>query len=138
MLLLLALSSMPIRQRLLENRTLTFQRAYDQARAQELAYKSSETLQGTTTGNITASDPLKKETPEVKETHANRTTDEQSCSFAKSTCYFCGKSNYARNVCPAKSATCNYHNRFGHYTKVCRKRLMILRYNRDCSSDNAT
>ena len=38
------MSSIPIRQRLLENRTLTFQQAYDQARAQELAYKSSETF----------------------------------------------------------------------------------------------
>ena len=31
------MSSIPIRQRLLENRTLTFQQAYDQARAQKLA-----------------------------------------------------------------------------------------------------
>ena len=38
------MSSIPIRQRLSENRTLTFQQAYDQARAQELAYKSAETF----------------------------------------------------------------------------------------------
>ena len=77
------MSSIPIRQRLLENRTLTFQQAYDQARAQELAYKSSETFQCTTTCNITASDSLKKVPPEVAETHANQTSNEQSCSFAK-------------------------------------------------------
>ena len=82
------MSSIPIRQRLLQNRTLTFQQACDQARAQELAYKSFETFQGTTTCNITASDPLKKEPPEVAETHANQTSDEQSCSFAKSTVIF--------------------------------------------------
>ena len=124
------MSSIPIRQRLLENRTLTFQQAYDQARAQELAYKSSETFQGTTTC-ITASDPSKMEPSEVAEMHANQTSDEQSCSFAKSTCYFCGKSNHARNVCPAKAATCNYRNRVGHYAKACRKRLIQLRCNRD-------
>ena len=129
------MSSIPIRQRLLENRTLTFQQAYDQARAQELAYKSSETFQSTTTCNITASDSLKKEPLEVAETHANQTSDEQSCSFAKSTCYFCGKSNHERNVCPAKAATCNYCNRVGHYAKVCRKRLIKLRYNRDHTSN---
>ena len=53
------MSSTPVRQRLLENRTLTFQQEYDQARAQELDYKSSKTFQGTTTCNITASDPSK-------------------------------------------------------------------------------
>ena len=42
--LIAGMSSIPIRQRLLENRTLTFQLAYDQARAQELPYKSSETF----------------------------------------------------------------------------------------------
>ena len=120
---------------MLENRTLTFQQAYDQARAQELAYKSSKTFQGTTTCNITASDPLKKEPPEVAEPHANQTSDEQSCSFAKSTCYFCGKSNHPRNVCPAKAATRNYCHRVGHYAKVCRKRLVKLRYNRDHTSN---
>ena len=62
------MSSIPIRQRLLENRTLTFQQAYDLAKAQELAYKSSEIFQSTTTCNITVSDPLKKEPPEVEET----------------------------------------------------------------------
>ena len=78
---------------------------------------------------------MKKEPPEVAETHANQTSGEQSCSFAKSTCYFCGKSNHARNVCPVKAATCNYCNRVGHYAKVCRKRLIKLRYNRDHPSN---
>ena len=92
------MSSIPIRQRLLENRILKFQQACDQTRAQELAYKSSETFQGTTTCNITASDRLKKEPPEAEQSHANQTSDEQFCSFAKSTCYFCGKSNHATNI----------------------------------------
>ena len=81
-------SSMPIWQRLLENRTRTFQQAYDQVRAQELAYKSSEIFQNTTTCNITASKRLKKEPSEVEQTYANLTSDEQFCSFEKSTCYF--------------------------------------------------
>ena len=61
--------------------------------------------------------------------------NEQSCSFAKSKCYFCGKSNHARNVCPAKAATCNYRNRVGQCAKACRKRLIKLCYNRDHTSN---
>ena len=127
------MSSIPIRQRLLEYRTLTFQQAYDEARARELAYKSSETFQGTTTCNITTSNPFKKVPPEIEETHANQTSYKQSYSFAKST--FCGKSNHAGNECPTKTATCNYCNRVKHYAKVCPKRLMKLRYNRDHTSN---
>ena len=36
--------SVPIRQRLLENRELTFRQAYEQARAQEMAHKNAETF----------------------------------------------------------------------------------------------
>ena len=43
--LIAGLSFTPIRLRLLENRNLAFQEAYDQARAQELAHKNSEAYQ---------------------------------------------------------------------------------------------
>ena len=38
-------------------------------------------------------------------------------------------------MCPAKTATCKYCNEVRHYAKVCRKRLMKLRYNRDHTSN---
>ena len=38
------MTSVSIHQRLLENRELSFQQAYDQARAQEIAYKNAETF----------------------------------------------------------------------------------------------
>ena len=45
-------SSTPIRLRLLENRNLAFQEAYDQARAQELACKNSEAYQNSVVSSI--------------------------------------------------------------------------------------
>ena len=42
-------TSVLIRRRLLENRELTFQQAYEQARAQEMAYRNAETFREDTT-----------------------------------------------------------------------------------------
>ena len=50
--LIAGLSSAPIRLRLLENRNLAFEEAYDQARAQELAYKNSEAYQSSVVSSI--------------------------------------------------------------------------------------
>ena len=46
------LSSTSVRLRLLENRNLAFQKAYDQARAQELAYKTSEAYQSSVVSSV--------------------------------------------------------------------------------------
>ena len=46
------LSSTPIRLRLLKNPNLTFQEAYDQARAQELVYENSEAYESNVVSSI--------------------------------------------------------------------------------------
>ena len=52
--LIAGLSSTAMRLRLLENRNLNFRDAYDQARAQELAFKNSDIFQGHATCNSTS------------------------------------------------------------------------------------
>ena len=78
---------------------------------------------------------MKKESPDVEEDHASATSDVQSCLFAKSTCYFCGKANHARNACLVKALACNYCSKVGHYAKACRKKLMKLCTNRNYTSN---
>ena len=86
--LIAGLSSTAIRLRLLENRNLAFQEAYDQARAQELAYKNSEAYQSSVVSSIAA------KTNEHSSTSNNETEISEvvkaSTLFHKSTqvCFF--------------------------------------------------
>ena len=41
----------------------------------------------------------------------------------KKTCYVCDQQNHERKTCPAKKAICNYRNKVGQFSGVCRKRL---------------
>ena len=111
------MTSVPIRQRLLENRKLTFQQAYEQAWAQEMAYRNAETFREDTTCINTF----------LKETSLSD-NDVDSISLKgslplKKTCYFCEQPSHSRYTCPPRNATCNYCNKIGHFYKVCRKRL---------------
>ena len=111
------MTSVLIRQRLLENRELTFHQAYEQARAQEMAYRNAETFGEDTTCRNTF----------LKETLlSDDDVDSNSLKTSlplKKTCYFCGQPIHSRFTCPARNAICNYCNKIGHYYKVCRKHL---------------
>ena len=76
------LSSHSIRQRLLENRTLSLEAAFTQARSLEDAYKNSqayETCREFSSAVASSSNPQDSETEESS-----------AISYSKSTCYFCG------------------------------------------------
>jgi len=105
--------SVPIRQRLHENREMTFWQAYNQARDQEMAHRNAETFQEPGTCSATAFDEAssKDNHEEAELLHAT--------AFSKKLCYFCGQHNHPRKECPAKDATCNYCNKIGHFYKVC-------------------
>ena len=106
------MTSIPIRQRLLENRELTFQQAYEQARAQEMAYRNAETFREDATCRNTF----------LKETSLNDDDVDLNSLKAslplKKTCYFCGQPSHSRYTCSARKATCNYCNKVGHFYKV--------------------
>ena len=102
---------------LLENRELTLQQAYEQAQAQEMAYRNAETFREDTTCSNTF---LKETSLSVNDIDSNSI---KASLPLKKTCYFCGQPSHSQYACPARNATCNYCNKIGHFYKVCRKRL---------------
>ena len=123
--------SVPIRQRLLKNRELTFRQAYEQARAQEMAHKNAETFKEPIT--VCSSTSLK----DGSSADGDEANFLQAALRLKRTCYFCGQQNHPRNACPAKEAACNYCNKVGHFSRVCRKRLSNRRTQKTDSSSSA-
>lgn len=103
------LTNTRIRQRLLENATLTLDEAYNQARALELAEQQSASYVNPILPDVTASQDF-----EVNETTA--------ASPSSKTCYFCGYSWHPRSSCPAREAQCTSCSKTGHYSKVCQSK----------------
>ena len=103
------LSSNFIRQRLLENRTLTFTEAHEKARSIELAKLNCETYtcQDTSSRQMCA---LQKDETKSKENNVSViASKKQSRNF---TCYFCVESKWhPRSRCLAKNEICNFCQR---------------------------
>lgn len=119
------LSSPAIRQRLLENKSLSLDTAYDQARSLELAQVHNETYQrdstpiinsAATTSTVVNSSSSSDDIMAV--TRKSRNTS--STSAAQETCYFCGNRRHLRRYCPAAAATCLSCGKRGHFAKVCK------------------
>ena len=114
-----------IRQRLLENKTLTMQEAYNQARSLELAqvradnYQNGSTMvtasaKNTENHNIDESDKSKKNEEENMSVNAIR-------NFKGQKCYFClGPRHPTRDLCPAKDADCKICKKIGHFARACK------------------
>ncbi|VDQ01173.1 unnamed protein product [Trichobilharzia regenti] len=103
-----------IRQRLLEQCTLTFQAAYDQARALEMAHQQSESHNNPVTpcASISLHDvPHSPDsTPSVNET---------TIAAVESHCFFCGYRRHPCSKCPARDAIRKACGKQGHF-QVCR------------------
>ena len=102
------LNSSTIRQRLLENTTLTLTSAFDQARSLELAQKHSEQYQSSL--------------PQINAIHNSRKYTDNKLTLPPSTklCYFCGNNRHPRSACPAQETTCHKCQKRGHFAKVCK------------------
>ena len=114
------LSSNFIRQRLLENRTLTFIKAHEKARSIELAKLNCETYvcQDTSSRQMCA---LQKDETKSKENNVSVIASKKQ--FRNFTCYICGESKWhLRSRCPAKNKICDSFEKAGHYAKCCLKR----------------
>ena len=98
-----------IQQRLLENKTLDLQTAFDQARALATAQKTSETYNSncSTSAAATASSVLEEHNNEEEERYVASTT-----RTAKR--FFCSNRPHSRSVCPAREAICNKCKKKGH------------------------
>ena len=103
------LTSNIIRQRLLENETLTLSAAYDQARSLDSAQKQSEQYQSNVPYvNALPNEPLVQNDEKV------------TLASVKQLCYFCGNNRHPRSKCPARTVQCNKCQKLGHFAKVCR------------------
>lgn len=104
------LLSQTIRQRLLENITLSLDDAHNQARTLESAQIQSEsfTSQSTNYPSTAATNNSQKQTSDTK---------------SQTNCYYCGNLRHPRRFCPASNATCIKCGKQGHFAKVCRKIL---------------
>ena len=122
------LASSAIRQRLLENRNLTLDQAYDQANALDCALRQSLAYDGTFNANVVAVAP--KSPSKVSNEMSHHSTEapvlavsrgSPSENYKKTSCFFCGNpSNHPRKWCPARNAICFNCRRKGHFSKVCR------------------
>lgn len=105
------LMSNQIRQRLLEDRTLGLQTAYDRACALEMAEMQSQTysnIPSTLCSSLT--------------TNADAEENEPCTAVAaitNSKCFFCGFQRHPRSKCPAREAICKLCGKKGHYQSVC-------------------
>ncbi|CAM1308932.1 Uncharacterised protein r2_g1910 [Pycnogonum litorale] len=118
------LSSNVIRTRLLENKTLTLDKAVDQARSLEHAQLTSESYlhaQSThtsatvnTSNNNSLRDTQHDESSHKNHLHATKKNNEFKC-------FFCGGTRrHPRSSCPAREAMCRNCRKMGHWGVVCR------------------
>ncbi|VDP92435.1 unnamed protein product [Echinostoma caproni] len=102
------LLSNPIRQRLLEDRTLDVSTAYNQAKALDLAQQQSLTFAQVTPSIYAAAASALDQTPEM------------TLAASRTSCFFCGYDRHRHHKCLAKDVTCKSCGKRGHSQKVCR------------------
>ena len=115
------LVSNSIRQRLLENKTLDLNSAFDQARSLDAAQESSNlySQQAMPTFSATINESSKLKTSSINENNSAAISSGKS----KSSCWFCGNTRHPRSNCPARNAVCHKCKKTGHFEKLCRSSL---------------
>ena len=122
------LQSSPIRQRLLENKTLDLKSMFDQARSLDSAIRSSESYLVSQPSFSAAVSPAGT-LPVLQ--HVSSFPDQPDSNLLAAvppegpTCFFCGNSKHPRSKCPAHEALCVKCQKRGHFAKVCRGKSTI-------------
>lgn len=106
-----------IRQRLLENETLTLTDAHRQARSLESAQLHSLQYEAPSASINAVTDNLPVNSNYINETNKNQLDPEVGAVRTK--CYFCGGTRHPRTNCPAKDKVCNNCGKIGHFQNVC-------------------
>ena len=133
------LLSTNIRQRLLENKTLNLQTAFDQARALDTAQRTSETYNNfptsaatTKCSNFQQSNLSELTPPKTQEEYhfpGNKCQDSTERYVALTSqsikCFFCGNKLHPRVLCPAREALCHKCKKKGHFQRVCKSTAAI-------------
>ena len=117
------ISSTFIRERLLENQTLSFNQAYEKARALELKQTSETYSPHVVNSAQMQARPSTVDSGESSETSCTTATAVRQNKLANKrtfTCCFCGGRNWHRRAkCPAKDKKRDYCGKIGHYMKCC-------------------
>ncbi|GFX03587.1 retrovirus-related Pol polyprotein from transposon opus [Trichonephila clavipes] len=105
-----------IRQRLLENTSMTLDQAFEQARTLESAEVHAASYMGS---SFPVQSAAMKTEDFSEETVA---TSAASSSSRSQKCFFCGNDLHSRILCPARDVTCRNCGKKGHYQRVCKSR----------------
>ena len=110
------LQSNAIRQRLLENKSLTLDTTLDQARSLDSAQKNVESYSNNNNpSQFAAAISNHDENFEQQQSmHVNQISKDPT------KCWNCGNNRHPRSTCPARDVQCNKCNRKGHFGNFCR------------------
>ena len=106
-----------IRQRLLENKTLALNTAYDQALMLKMAQRQLASYSHPDSLTASVSTVRTKETDDCISV-----CDEQPtvAVISRQKCFFCGNKRHDRPRCPARNSICKNCKKKGHFACVCR------------------
>ncbi|GFS72378.1 retrovirus-related Pol polyprotein from transposon opus [Trichonephila clavipes] len=105
-----------IRQRLLENTSMTLDQAFEQARTLE----SAEVHAASNMGSSFSVQSAAMKTEDFSEQTVATSAASSSSSSRSQKCFFCGNDLHSRTLCPARDATCRNCGKKGHYQRVCK------------------
>ena len=111
------ITSNHIRQRLLENKTLDLNTAYDQALTLEMAQRQLASYSQPNSVTASVSTVRTEETDDCISV-----CDEQPTvpAISGQKCFFCGNQRHDRPRCPARNSVCKNCKKKGHFVHVCR------------------
>lgn len=114
------ITSDPIRQRLLENKSLDLHTAYEQARTLEMAQKqlASYARPDSLTASISTTRSEETDNGQLQQPAHDELPTVAALSGQK--CFFCGNQRHDRSRCPARNSTCRHCKKRGHFAHVCR------------------
>lgn len=116
--LIQGVSSDVVRQRLLEQKDLTYSSAIATARAVANSLSQASTIQEYHHNSNTDYGPSHQSETLVAAMHKGPYQGQSGVKPNRS-CWFCGGRIHPRATCPAKSATCNFCQKTGHFETVC-------------------
>ena len=116
------LSSPLIRQRLLENKTLTLDQAYSQAISLDVAQKNSAVYSQPAVHVAAVDLPS---TPKDDNSLCSDVLGQKpplATTYSKNKCFYCGGVSHHRRKCPARAAMCHTCGIKGQFSSVCMKK----------------
>lgn len=124
------IKSSTIRQRLLENLTLTLEETHNQALSLEMAEVNASNFYSPNANTVAAIATTSKQKDSgkpilLKQEQDHNNTLAVTPTYRKRKCFFCGGQIHPRKNCPALDSICQFCNKKGHYAIVCRSKTHV-------------